>query len=140
MRNIFIKAGLFLGVTLMLGTAGYAQTSGIYRADIPFDFTVKNESYAAGDYRIKPLSGINSALTLVNQKTGVTRVIGLSHAGGNMQGSDGKLVFEKVNGVFALIGVATPSFELRMKAPKGDERLASNISRKKEMASVPLGR
>jgi hypothetical protein len=138
MRNILIKAVLFMGVTLVLGTTGEAQTSGVYRADIPFDFTVNNTSYSAGEYNIRPLGNSSSALTIVNRKTGIARVIGLTHAG-NMRGEDGKLMFEKVNGVFALTRVATPLFELWMKAPKSDERLASNISRKKETATVPLG-
>jgi hypothetical protein len=141
MRNTLIKAGLFIGVTLMLSTAGYAQVSASYRAEIPFDFMVRNTAYSAGEYSIRPLGGTSSsgALTIVNRKNGAAQIIGLTQIGGDMRVEKGKLTFEKVNGVFALKHVLTPTFELKVKAPKGDGRLARNISKDKEAATVPLG-
>jgi hypothetical protein len=52
MKTGIIQLFLFIGLTFGLVGAASAQTASEYRAHIPFDFTVGEKSFRAGDYSI----------------------------------------------------------------------------------------
>ena len=52
MRNKMLQLFLLLGLTISVAGFAQAQTGSVYRADIPFDFSVKGKLFKAGEYTI----------------------------------------------------------------------------------------
>ena len=140
MKRLLVNAGLLAGLTLMLSVAGNAQLFQQYRAEIPFDFQVKNVSYSAGDYSVGPVSANSSvaALAILDRKNRVMRVIGQTQLGWDGRLENGKLIFVKANGHYTLSRITTPTFELKMKTTKAHARMAKNATEKREIVAVAL--
>jgi hypothetical protein len=141
MKSTFIKAGLVAVFALVLGTTGYGQISQKYNADIPFDFQVGGRTYHAGTYTIGALSDNSNsgAVTIHDRDGGEKRVIGTALIGAETPNRAGKLVFVKLNGVYALERVQTRTIDMKVRTPRADSQLARNSSEKGEKVSVPLG-
>ena len=80
MRNLLAKAGVLAGLMLVFGIAGHAQISQHYRAEVPFDFSIKGKTYAAGSYSLGPVSSNSNAgsIAILERKTGRMQL--LAHA------------------------------------------------------------
>lgn len=141
MKSLFVKAGIMAGLMLMLSIAGNAQLSQQYRAEIPFDFQVKNVSYNAGVYSVGPVATAtgSGALAILDRKSGKKQIVGMAWFGGNESAETGKLVFLKANGHYALSQIVTPTFEMKVKIATGASvRISQNDTRKTETVAVAL--
>lgn len=140
MRNLLLKAGVLAGLMLVFGATGYAQISQEYRADVPFDFQVKNVKYAAGEYAVGPLSSnaATGAVAILDRKNGERRIIGLTQLGAGRTEGDGKLMFVKINGVYTLSHIITRTFDLKVKTTQREMQLAKNFSQKWEMVAIAI--
>lgn len=124
MKRTAALVSIFIGLILTYGVVTTkAQVSTQYRADIPFDFSIKGVNYAAGEYIIGPVSAnsSSSALACTNKETGKTRILGvlMASSAGRSNESNGTLRFARVNGHYILAEVVTPTFEKKfMKLPK----------------------
>ena len=131
--NRIIKQLSLIGL-FMLGAsiAASAQSSQQYRADIPFNFDIEGKHYAAGQYEVGSLSQVSShgGISIRNLETGRARVLGLtSQTGSDSREGLGRLTFLKVDGLYTLSQILTPTFKMKMNAGKvrGGE-LAKGVS------------
>ena len=52
MKNKILQLFLLLGLTIGINGLAQAQSGSLYRANIPFDFSVNGKSFKAGEYAI----------------------------------------------------------------------------------------
>src|SRR3954454_23023507 len=77
-RSISFHFALACGVAL---TSAAPQAESLpLRVTIPFGFTVAGHSMPAGEYRIMPIAGFGSAMTMQGKSTGAS-VIALTNPG-----------------------------------------------------------
>ncbi len=143
MKRNLIKIGLvslFMAVATVV--SAQAQVSQIYRAEIPFDFSVNGVEFKAGSYSIRMLnSNTNSGPVILQGRTGGDhRILSSGSGGSRSKGNEGKLVFVQIGTSYSLKEVLTPTFgtKLRIRNTVTDaERLAMSGTK---TATVALAR
>lgn len=109
MKNAIIKL-LFFSMVIVGGiTVANAQVSSdtVFRAKIPFKFIVRDKSFPAGDYLIKPTDDMSDSVTmfdLTSLDNGKTQAIifDTEPTTANSRPAQSDLVFDKVNGRYYL--------------------------------------
>ncbi|HEX8247327.1 MAG TPA: hypothetical protein VF599_04015 [Pyrinomonadaceae bacterium] len=128
MKAGIIQLFLFIGLTFGLVGAAAAQTAPEYRAHIPFDFTVGEKSFRAGDYSIafgslttsqrrliiRSVKGKEAALVVVMPKENVKQV---NHP---------TLVFHLDDARYSLTGIKTSQLSAELYKSKSEAGLAGN--------------
>jgi phosphopantothenate synthetase len=128
MKTGIIQLFLFIGLTFGLVGAAQAQTASEYRAHIPFDFTVGEKSFQAGDYSIafanlttsqrrliiRSVNGREAALVVVMPKETVERL------------NKATLVFNLYEARYSLAGIKTNQLSAELYQSKSEARLAKN--------------
>jgi hypothetical protein len=113
-------------VILMIAVSAKAQTQ--YRAHIPFDFTIGQKSYEAGDYVIDSLS-IHAAYGPVafrDAKGRNSRMVMTTRGEDSSKVEAASLVFIRYESQYSLSVIRTPSFIVQLPKPKAKETLAQN--------------
>lgn len=121
MQKIIIQTCSLLGLAIIFGVlAASAQMSAQYQAEIPFDFSVGNDNFAAGTYSIGPTSwnASNGGLVLRNRKTGESRLLGIIQTAGDGRGENGKLYFINTGGRYIMSEIVTPTFIKKVKVAR----------------------
>lgn len=139
MKAIILKSGVVTGLFLLLAVVGNAQISQRYRAEIPFDFQARNTSYVAGTFQLGQMT--SGGIVLTERTTGKAKVLSAGGTGGDQSSGHGKLIFNKINGVYTLAEVHTPTFGLKMSPPKNlkrSHRVSMNDTPKTETVVVLL--
>lgn len=100
--------------------AVHAQTLGAYTAEIPFDFTVGNEVYAAGDYVIKVKSPnyLANVLTVRNSDGRTIETFALAKNGERSKDRDARLIFYQDGEDLVLRQIVAPRFGFTAPMPK----------------------
>jgi len=118
MQKVIIQGCSLLGLVIILGVASVsAQLSTQYRAEIPFDFSVRDKNFPAGAYSIGPMSSTssNAGLMLLNKRTGKTMLLGVIQTSGNGRSENGKMYFTNTDGYYSLSEIITPTFTKKVK-------------------------
>lgn len=135
-----VQSFLFLvGMVMVLGAASaYAQTQ--YRAHIPFDFSIKDKVFKAGDYAVGPVSGSSnySAIALMNRENGESSFLRGASMGPDPQARKGKLIFAVTNGEYVLTDVNTPNWNLKMKRTITRVNLVKGKAPKETIVAIHL--
>lgn len=108
MNRIYVSV-LALGLFVALAaTSAHAQVSDNLKADVPFDFTIKDKTLPAGEYDVRRMSDSGSAL-MIRSIDGREVMIFLVIAGDAKRDGDvGKLVFNKYGSQYFLTKVQRP--------------------------------
>lgn len=138
-------SAIFMAVGLMIMAAAadaHAQISQQYNVKIPFDFSLRGSSYAAGEYKIRPASSdtTSAAIQMTDVKTGRTTILGLhlSPAGDIFDPDRAKLVFVKAGFTYRLLSIDTPTIRMNFKTRMEEIDVAANA--KSEVVYVFVGR
>lgn len=119
----FIQIASLLSMLVVFTVISANAQSGTYgsEVEIPFAFSVGDQTYEAGHYvvKVQKLTTGAATLTIEDTKNDKVRVV-LMNADGNSPEQGVKLVFEKVNGQRYLSRVNTPerSFALIKSRPE----------------------
>jgi len=97
---------------MLAGVSTQAQTLGSYDAEIPFDFTIGDTAYEAGDYIIRVKSPnylatvleVSSAEGLELQSTAITK------NGDRSKNDQARLVFDREGDHYSLRQIVAPGF------------------------------
>ena len=135
----FLKSVLLTSLTFVFGVAANAQIGAQYRAEIPFDFQINGVFYKAGKYLVGPMRQSSSAgpVTILDLKTGRSKIIANSTTGGDSQKNTGKMISVRKSGTFTLEQILTPTFELRLR-PKSVSRLAGVVHNRDDLVVINL--
>ena len=100
--------------------AVHAQTLGAYSAEIPFDFVVGDQTYAAGEYKIKVASPnyIANVLTVRNTEGRDVETFALATNGERSKDRNARLVFYRDGEDLVLRQIIAPRFGFTAPMPK----------------------
>lgn len=141
MQKTIIKGCSLLGLVIVLGVVSVsAQMSTQYRAEIPFDFSVGNDSFAAGSYSVGPTSwdSSNGGLVLRNRITSKSRLLGIIQIPGDGRSQNGKMYFINAGGRYNLSEIVTPTFVKKVKVARTDAQLATSAASAPKAVAVKL--
>ncbi len=143
-KSILINCSLLLLTIALAAVSVSAQTLGSYRAEIPFDFTVGNVDYAAGDYAVR-LESPNYLATILRLSNGDGKellVSAVTRNGNPSKDKVAKLVFDRYGEFYVMNRISAPRFAFT--APKTDTKswmyVSKNLLRKPETVSIVLAR
>jgi hypothetical protein len=128
MKNL--RSVLLALAVLLLATAAQAQTTNV-KAKIPFDFTVGNQTYSAGEYTVRSMSQSSSAIRIDNadeSEKGIT-LANVCRSAGTADATT--LVFQRLGDNYFLYQVWTDGSNTGREFPmtKTQTRLAKNDSK-----------
>ena len=123
MKRTIVQMSLMAVAVLVIAVAANAQSSQVYRANIPFDFEAVGKNNSAGKYILAPVSG---ALSIRNHDSGKARLLGMIQvAGDGNWDKPGKLTFVKSAGKYTLSEISTATFKMKMRRTRTDVREVS---------------
>ena len=111
-----------------------AQAQTQYRAHVPFDFSIGQKSYEAGDYLISSLNPhtANNAFGIRDTKGRNSQILMRTPGEDYSRVETATLVFNRYGTQYFLAVVRTPSFILKLRKSKAQERLGqiANVGQK----------
>jgi hypothetical protein len=141
MEEIMKKAGLqicsLLALVIIL-TVVSAQAQTQYKAHVPFDFTLGQETLQAGDYVIALTSRNSSqqALTIREEKSNKSRIVLVVPKEANEKSEISRLVFNRYDGRYFLAEMMTPSLGAEFRQPKLQRSLGKTQKPKIEVVAI----
>ena len=121
---------------LLTVVSAQAQTTGRYRAHIPFDFTIGQETFQAGDYVIalaKPDSD-RTTLRLINRTTGKSWLVATMPKNVSDKLEAANLVFNRYGDQYFLRQILTPDYGMQFFKAKNEKHLANNQQPQQQLA------
>lgn len=106
-----IQTCSFIGLLLVLMVSAQAQISKTYRVQIPFDFSIGQESYQAGTYQLNLLNGM---LLIRNQKTNEVKVLTTTSEEKGKGFETPHFYFNRVDDKNVLVEVAGKDFNVKI--------------------------
>ncbi len=111
---------------LMIVASAKAQTQ--YRAHVPFDFTIGQTSYEAGDYFISTLNShaAHKPVAFRDAKGRNSHMIMMTPGEDYSKVEKATLVFDRYETQYSLSVIRTPTFIVKLPRSKAKETLARN--------------
>jgi hypothetical protein len=119
--NICMLAAIIIGLTVISASA---QTTGRFTTHIPFEFTVGQTNFNAGEYTVKVVNPESDriALSITSTDGRQSRIVLTTPKMANPKMENAKLVFNRYGGQYVLAEMDTPAFaaEIRGARVAGD--------------------
>ena len=106
-----IQTCSFIGLLLVFMVSAQAQISKTYRVEIPFDFSIGQDTYKAGKYQVSQLNGL---LLLRNQKTNAVKVFATAPEEKGKSFETPQFSFKRVEDKNVLVEVAGKDFNVKL--------------------------
>ena len=129
MKRFILTMFLAVGSLALFSVSGNAQVNRQYSAKIPFDFSVGNKQFKAGDFTIGPLGTQTSSdfLVLKERSTGKVQLIGQALINQHKTDLTGKLNFVQNGDEWTLRSIETGTFSYTLRSnDRGETKIASN--------------
>lgn len=129
MKNKITRLGLLTGFIFSLFVFAQAQTANQFRVNIPFDFTVRDKSFRAGDYSINfgGLTQSRNTLLIRSEDGKEAALLSVIPEELNNVSNDSKLVFVFDENRYALTELKTRGLSAKIRTRKFDVRMAKNF-------------
>ena len=137
MKKAIIKLSLTLGIAICSVSLAKAQSSELYRANIPFGFSIGTKQYTAGMYSIE-VGGSNHKFFVLRDVRGRNAYAVKTTAVDADWGSAG-LDFVRLGDSYALMAIKTRNLISNLPKRKLDDKLAQG-SGEKRAVTVALSR
>jgi hypothetical protein len=132
MKKATLSVCMVIGLVAVLTTFTYGQGSEMYRANIPFDFSIGKKYFSAGEYSLE-VKGFEQKLFIFRDADGDNAYALLSLATSrSMRDRQAVLEFQRTAGIYGLTAVRAANFAALM--PK--LRAAPNLGQYKEPKPV----
>jgi len=135
----FIQIFSFLGLALIFSAAtAKAQTVNKVDAKIPFNFSVGDKNYEAGDYKLKiqSIAAGGALVTIVDSEGNHVQSV-LAVSTGNISIGRPELRFDKQNGQRSLVGISLPTSGLQIAGSRAE---AATLTRHKAKSAEPTAK
>ena len=129
MKKIAWHIGSLIGMMFLLTVvSAQAQTTHPYKAHIPFDFNIGNETHQAGDYVISLANPASDrpTLKLWNTTSGKSWLVQTMPKNISDKLEAGNLVFNRYGDQYFLKQMLTPDYGVQFLKAKNEKRLANN--------------
>ena len=126
MKRTILQIWLAVGLAFGLAAAAQAQVSAEYRAHIPFDFTVGNTEFKAGDYRIGLVNPQTSQQTLMIREANGrgSKIFMVRSKDSNARQTFAKLIFSRYENQYFLSEMNTSTLGAEFMQSKTEKNLA----------------
>ena len=111
-KKMLLSCSLLVLVIMLAGVSTQAQTLGSYDAQIPFDFTVGDNEYEAGDYviRVKSPNYLATILTVSSAEGLELQATAIAKNGDRSKNDEARLVFDRDGDHYVLKQIVAPRF------------------------------
>lgn len=143
MKSKMLGSSLVIGLAfLVVVVSAQAQTIGTYRAHIPFDFSIGNESYEAGEYviNLKSPNYLATILTVRDEKGKQLQASAVMKNGSTSRNEKTSLVFNRYGNKYVLRKIVAPGFGFSAPKSKVVTRISKKDGKPTEIVSVILSR
>src|SRR5687767_11304910 len=124
MNKTTLQISSVIGLAILILMAGIsAEAQNQYRAYIPFNFTIDQKSYEAGNYVIEANSATN-AIVVRDAKASRSHIIMITRRQDYSKVTGATLVFDLYDSQYSLSVIRTPSFAMRLSKSRTKEALA----------------
>ena len=114
MKKTALQISSIMGLTILILMAGIsAKAQNKYRANIPFNFTIGQKSYEAGNYVIEANSATN-AIVVRDAKASRSHIIMITRRQDYSKVTGATLVFDLYDSQYSLSVIRTPSFAIKL--------------------------
>ena len=113
-----LRSILFVLAVILLATTARAQQNAV-KADVPFDFTVGDRAYPAGEYTLKSTSYDAGIIRLDNTQEAIAGFVSSNPCANGAPSKETKLVFHRIGGRYFLYRVWTAGNLTGHEFPKG---------------------
>lgn len=143
MKNKILAVSSALVLALLLFAVAMsvrAQATGMYRAEVPFDFTVGNTVHQAGSYLIKLEDPTDQAtiLSMINENSRQTRSKAVIRNGSVSENAKTVLIFARYGDRYILKRIAAPDFGFDAPVSKIEKKLARNQKKPADLVAVVM--
>jgi len=138
MKKRFIQICSLFVLVVGLTAAAQAQKANRYEASVPFDFSVGNKTFAAGDYAFglnNPLA-YQSSLTIRELKSGKTQVVIITREQADDFSNTSQLVFNRYEDRYFLTELTTSKLRAKFSRAKTESRLAKEKTARRETVAL----
>lgn len=139
-KKILAICSVLVFTVLLTVVSAQAQVRGVYRANIPFDFTVGNKTYEKGDYifKLKSPNYLATILTIKSKKGREMLVSAVVKNGSTSKNNKTSLVFNRLYNKYVLKKIVAPEFGFNAPKSKVLARLTRNNRKKLDTISIDL--
>lgn len=141
MKNLVVKiSSLFVLAIILAVVSVQAQTIGSYKAHIPFDFTIGNKTYEAGDYtiRIKSPNYLATILTVTDAKSRELQASAIMKNGNSSHSNKTNLIFNRYGDQCVLKQIVSRDFGFSAPRSKVAKQLAKKSGKPDETLAIVL--
>lgn len=143
MRNKIVAVSSALVLALLLfavATSVRAQATGMYRAEVPFDFTVGNMVHRAGSHLIKLEDPTDQAtiLSVLDENSRQTHSKVVIRNGIVSEDAQTVLIFARYGERYILKKIAGPDFGFDAPVSKIEKKLARNQKKPADLVAVVM--
>ena len=138
MRQI-LRAVALLGVLMLAASAIFAQSGRTTVVNIPFAFTVGDQTLPAGEYRIRPYRRDTDKVWLIqNQEQPIATFVMPVPMRSNTTREEGQLVFNRYGDQYFLSKVWTPGTNTGIELPVSRQERAVEVASTTERQTYVL--
>lgn len=121
-RKLLKSCSLLVLAVLIVAVSAQAQTRGSYQAEIPFDFSIGDQVYEAGDYtiRVKTPNYLANILAITNAEGEELKSTALLESGDRSKNDEARLIFDRYGDQYVLKQIVAPRFGFTTPKSKGD--------------------
>jgi hypothetical protein len=127
-KQIYTFVGLIIVLTISSVTATFAQSVRAMKADIPFDFSVRNQTVAAGNYMINQQDNNGLVWFLRNRDNRQSVILLAVGTESKKPSENGKLTFHRYGNKYFLTAIETPTYKIGL----GKSRAQRNLEKRLE--------
>lgn len=143
MKQTALHYSSAIGLTvLILMAAVSARSQDGYRAHIPFDFTIGDKTYKAGNYVIDPLSlrSANGPIAVRNANGASSHMLMVAVGADYSKVTTASLIFDRLESQYSLVAIQTPSFIVKLPRSKvtSESTLARNQVRLQTIVAATI--
>lgn len=138
MKKRFIKICSLVGLLIGLMISAQAQKVNRFEASIPFDFSVGNKTFAAGDYAfgLTNPTAYQESLTIRDLKSGKVSVVLITRNPEGELSPVSQLLFNRYEDRYFLAEMRTATLSAKFLRAKAETRLAKAKTGKRETVAL----
>lgn len=133
-KQIYTFIGLIIVLTITSVTAIHAQSSTTSKSHIPFEFSVKNRTIAAGDYVISGQDNSSEMWTLRSRDSKQQVNLIAMNVESKSNSGNGKLTFRRYGNKYFLAGMETSDYKIGLPKSRAERTLEKSLKQNNNLA------
>lgn len=123
---------------ILTATAAFGQTYQAVKAEIPFSFDVRGETYPAGEYTIKRAGDLMHLWLIEGNDKDISVKALLSKTVEDAEKGQLKMTFHRYSDQYFLVGFTTTSYRVDLSKSKGERRMRKAFKLQNKIAGVEI--